>query len=174
MVRKAVLAVLMAAAISLAESAAGVSWTPPSNWKPGPEKPMRVVTYTVPALAGDQEPGECAVYYFGQGQGGGVQANIDRWIGQFQQPSGKPSKDVAQTTKRTIHGLSVTTVDVSGSYGGMGGPMAATHSSKPGYRMTAAIAEAPQGGVFFKFTGPARTVAASQTAFNKMLDSLKK
>ncbi len=174
MLRKAVLAGLIAAAIALAESAAGVSWTPPSSWKPGPEKPMRVVTYAVPAAAGDQEPGECAVYYFGQGQGGSVQANIDRWIGQFQQPSGKSSKDVAQTKKRMIHGLSVTTVDVSGSYGGMGGPMAATHSSKPGYRMTAAIVEAPQGAVFFKFTGPAKTVAGSQATFEKMLDSLKK
>ena len=135
---------------------------------------MRVATYTVPPAAGDKEPGECAVYYFGQGQGGGVQANIDRWIGQFQQPGGKSSKDAAQTKKRTIHGFSVTTVDVSGTYGGMGGPMAPTHSSKAGYRMTAAIVEAPQGAVFFKFTGPSKTVAGGQAAFDKMLDSVKK
>lgn len=135
---------------------------------------MRAATYSVPPAAGDKEPGECAVYYFGQGQGGGVQANIDRWIGQFQQANGKPSKEVAKTGKRMVHGLAVTTVDVSGTYTGMGGPMAASHSAMPGYRMLAAIAEAPQGAVFFKFTGPAKTVAANQAAFEKLIDSLKK
>ena len=54
---------------------------------------MRLATYQVP------ESGECGVYYFGQGQGGGVEANIDRWIGQFQ-----GSKDYAKMEKRTISG----------------------------------------------------------------------
>ncbi len=162
------------AGIALAESAAGISWTPPATWKNASDKPMRAATYTVPSAAGDKDPGECAVYYFGPGQGGSVQANIDRWVGQFQQPDGKPSKNVAKTTNRTIHGLNVTTVDVTGTYGGMGGPMAATHSSKPGYRMLAAIVEGPQGAVFFKFTAPTKTLSARQAEFEKLLDSLKK
>ena len=64
---------------------------------------MRAATYTV-------GEGECAVFYFGAGQGGGVQANIDRWIGQFE-PEGKPV-----TAKRTINGLAVTTIDVSAEH----------------------------------------------------------
>ena len=79
-------------------------------------------------LLADNETGECGVFYFGPGQGGGVQANVDRWIGQFQQPNGKPSKDVAHMGKKTIHGFNVTTVDVTGTYMGMGGPMSPTHS----------------------------------------------
>jgi hypothetical protein len=174
MIPKSLLTALFAAALALADSAAGISWTPPSTWKSTGEKPMRAATYSVPPAGGDSEPAECAVYYFGQGQGGSVQANIDRWIGQFQQANGKPSKDAAQTRKREIHGLSVTTVDVSGAYSGMGGPMMASHASKPGYRMLAAIVEAPQGAVFFKFTGPAKTVTANQASYEKLLASLKK
>jgi len=37
----------------------------------------------------------------------------------------------------------------------------------------AAIIEGPQGSAFFKFTGPAKTIAANQPAFDKMLASLQ-
>jgi len=38
--------------------------------------------------------------------------------------------------------------------------------------MLAAIVEGPQGSVFIKFTGLAKTVADNQAAFDKMLESL--
>jgi hypothetical protein len=156
-----------------AETAAGISWTAPASWKNLGSRPMRAATYVVPAVTGDKEDGECGVFYFGPGQGGSVEANMDRWINQFQQPDGKPSKQAAQVRKRTVHGIAVTTVDVSGSYGGMGGPMATSKSVKPGYRLLGAIAEGPQGAVFFKLTGPAKTVAANQAKFEALLNSLK-
>jgi hypothetical protein len=127
---------------------------------------MRLATYTV------TPGGECGVYYFGSGQGGSVDANLDRWIGQFLQADGKPSKEAAKIAKRTVHGLVVTTVDVSGAYTGMGGPTAQPGPAMPGYRMLGAIVEGPQGSIFFKFTGPAKTVSANQSAFDKMIASL--
>ena len=139
---------------------------PPAGWKSEGQRPMRLATYTLAPGA------ECAVYFFGTGQGGSVDANIDRWVGQFQQADGKPSKSTAKIAKRTIHGLPVTTVDVSGAYTGMGGPTAQAGAPVPGYRLLAAIAEGPQGSVFFKFTGPAKIVAANQAGFDKMLESL--
>ena len=42
----------------------------------------------------------------------------------------------------------------------------------PDYRMLGAIVEGPQGSIFIKFTGPAKTVAANRAAFDKMLESL--
>ena len=157
----------LVAAFCLADSGAGISWTVPAAWKADAQRPMRLATYTVAPGA------ECAVYFFGSGQGGSVDANLDRWIGQFQQPDGKPSKSAAKIAKRTIHAWPVTTVDVSGAYSGMGGPMAQSGSpAMPGYRMLAAIVEGPQGSVFFKFTGPAAAIAANQPAFQKMLESL--
>jgi hypothetical protein len=168
MIRNSLLALVVIGMMAWADSAAGISWTAPGSWKSEGSRPMRAATYNVPAAGGDSEPGECGVFYFGQGQGGSVQANLDRWIGQFQQPSGK------KIDHRAIHGLNVTTVEVAGAYSGMGGPMASTHSSKPGYKLLGAIVEAPQGAVFFKFTGPAKTVNANQVNFQKMIDSVKK
>ncbi len=133
---------------------------------------MRLATYTVPHAAGDADNAECGVFYFGAGQGGSVQANMDRWIGQFVQADGKPSKSAAKVENRTVHGLKVTTVDVSGAYTGMAGPQAAPGAPKQGYRLLGAVVEGPQGSVFFKFTGPAKTVAQNKAAFDKLLASL--
>ncbi len=160
--------VLLVAGLLAADSGAGIKWTVSPSWKAQGERPMRVATYQIPAAPGDQESAECAVYYFGQGQGGSVQANMDRWIGQFQ-----GSKNAAKVEKRTVNGLKVTTVDVSGAYTGMGGPRAPEGPPKQGYRLLGAIVEGPQGSVFFKFTGPAKTVGANQSGFEKMLSSLR-
>jgi hypothetical protein len=158
---------LVFSALLLADSGAGVRWTMPANWKAEAERPMRLATYTVTPGA------ECGVYFFGSGQGGSVDANFDRWIGQFLQADGKPSKAAAKVAKRTIHGWTLSTVDVSGAYTGMGGPTAQPGPAVPGYRLLGAIVEGPQGSVFFKFTGPDKTVAANRAAFDKMLDSLE-
>ena len=96
-----------------------------------------------------------------------MDANVKRWVGQLQ-----GGEKTAKTAKRTIHGLSVTTVDASGSYAGMAGPMAQSQTPKPGYRLLGAIVEGPQGSVFFKFTGPAKTAAANQAKFEAMLNSI--
>ncbi|MFN7946191.1 MAG: hypothetical protein U0Z53_12625 [Blastocatellia bacterium] len=151
-------------------SIGGVKWTVPARWQTGPEKSMRVATYLIPAAAGDSEGGECGVFFFGPGQGGGVQANIDRWIGQFKQPGGGLSASAAKQKQETINGLKVTTVEVGGSY--TGGPMNAGTGDKSGYRLLGAIVEGPQSAVFFKLVGPAKTVNAAQGDFQALLRSL--
>jgi len=162
-----------AALAGFAGAGAGLRWTAPANWIPGAQRPMRLATYTIPHAAGDQDDAECGVYYFGPGEGGSVQANLDRWIGQFLQADGKPSKSAAKIDHRTVHEFKLTTVEVSGAYTGMGGPMAVPGvQPKKGYRLLGAIVEGPQGSVFFKCTGPAKTVGQNQQAFEKMLDSL--
>src|SRR5437867_841827 len=71
---------------------------------------MRTATYNVPPTAGDRGSAECVVYFFGAGQGGGAEANIERWKGQLRQPGGKPAD--AQINKRTVHDLPVITIDI--------------------------------------------------------------
>ncbi|MDX2150943.1 MAG: hypothetical protein SFV54_09425 [Bryobacteraceae bacterium] len=166
--------VFCASALLLAEQAGGIKWTAPAAWKAQAGRPMRAATYTVPATAGDPEPGEVAVFYFGPGQGGGVEANIQRWVGQFQTADGKPAAGKEKTGKRTVNGIPVTTIDLTGTYTAAGGPMATTKSNKPNYRLLGAIAEGSQGAVFFKFTGPAKTVAANQPGFEALIKSLAK
>jgi hypothetical protein len=152
-------------------AAAGVTWTIPSAWEIGPERRMRIATYLI---GGSTSNTDCAVFYFGEGQGGAVQANIDRWIGQFKQPDGSESSDAATLVEREIGGLSVTTIDLTGTYtASMGGPMSGRTEDRPGWRMLGAIVEAPEGPVFFKLTGPEETVEAATHDFQEMLTSLK-
>jgi hypothetical protein len=42
-----------------------------------------------------------------------------------------------------------------------------------GYRLLGAIAEGRGGNVFFKLTGPSKTIAAQQAAFDQMLASIQ-
>jgi len=163
----------LSAPILLAESAGGVSWTAPNGWTSQPKR-MRAANYVVPAAGGDSEGGECGIYFFGPGQGGSVEANVRRWIGQFRSPYGGPADSLAKRATETTNGISVTTIDLTGTYLFKPFPMAQQTTPKPGYRMLAAIAEAPQGPVFFKLTAPEATTAAAEATFRKMLSSLKK
>ena len=73
---------------SAPNQAAGVAWTVPAGWELAPARQMRIATYRIHAIAGDPEDAECAVYFFGAGQGGTVEANLDRWAHQFTSPDG--------------------------------------------------------------------------------------
>jgi hypothetical protein len=165
--RIAWLLLLASLAVIRAETAAGIHWTAPESWKAQAARPMRAATYAVPAAPGDKEDGECGIYYFGQGKGGSVDDNMKRWMGQFE-----PAQQDVRPHQRTINGLNVTSIDLSGTYTGAGGPMAATKTIKPGQRLLGAIVEAPQGLIFIKFTAPAKTASANQVNFENLLKSL--
>jgi len=125
--------------------------------------------FAVPQSEGDELEGRVTV----MGAGGGVEANIDRWIQQFSQPDGSATKEKAKIEKREIAGQKVTVVDLSGTYMDRPGPMA-PGVERPNYRMLGAIIETKQNGNhFIKFYGPQRTVTANAEAFTKMLDSLR-
>ena len=144
----------------------------PSGWiSERPTSSMRVSQYQLPAAEGDAESASLVVYYFGQGQGGSVEANLQRWIGQMQTPDGKPASDNAKTENTTVNGLKVTLLDVSGTYAGsdMGG--GGTSQSKPNYRMRAGVIDTPKGAYFIKLVGPEATVARWDQTFQDFVKS---
>jgi hypothetical protein len=144
----------------------------PATWTSRPAaSTMRVAEFVVPKAGGDREDGEVIVYFFG-GSGGSVEANVQRWIGQFQQPSGKAATAASRTTF-DVGNLKVTTVDVSGTYVAEMRPGAAERHNKPNFRMRAAVVETPRGPYFVKFTGPANTVAKASATFDEFLKSLR-
>ena len=153
-------------------SVAGLEFEAPSTWiSETPSSSMRLAQYRLPHIEGDPEDAELAVFYFG-GQGGSVQANVDRWIGQFSNPDGSPVTD-PRVSQRDTNGIPLTLVDVSGTYHQAQGPMMAATTVKEDYRMLAAVAEGPGGPAFFKLTGPQPTVDHFEESFNSFLDALR-
>jgi hypothetical protein len=161
---------LPAAPAAAANTAGGLTWTVPKDWTAEPGSAMRVATYRVPRARGDKEDGEVAVFYFGPGQGGSVDANVERWFAQMDPEPGakKPSR-----SRIEVGAIPVTLCSAEGTYsGGMVGGGAAA-GKKTGYALTGAIAEGKGGEVFFKLTGPKKTVAAAQKDFDALVKSLK-
>lgn len=114
-----------------------------------------------------------AVFYFGDQEGGGgsVESNIERWLGQLEQPDGRPTASVAARAEREVSGMQVTTVDARGTFVGrlgMGGG-----GRHPSWRVLGAIVAGPRGLVFFKLTGPEAAVGAAEVAFEQLVESLE-
>ncbi len=145
---------------SAASEAPALVWKMPGAWQEAPNpNAMRLATYRV------QGGVEVSV----SRAGGSTEANIERWLGQFD--------DVGHEVRaeKTVHGLRVVTIDVAGTYaaGGMGGMNAAGPvESKPGWALVGAVVESSPPSYFFKMTGPAPAVRAARPVFDRLVDSI--
>lgn len=138
----------------------------PGSWQQQPPaSSMRLAQATIPGAGG---PGDLAVFFFGPGGGGGVEANIQRWIDQMEPaPGSNPQPETFEA-----NGFRVTWIDVSGTLlpSNMGtGPATA----QPNSRLFGAVVEGPGGPWFFKATGPEATLAAERNNFLQMLRSVR-
>ena len=163
-----VLAIVTGAAV------ASLKYDVPAGWvSKTPSSSMRLADFNLPKVGTDSEDATLTVYYFGN-QGGSVQANIDRWVGQLAQPDGRASKDVAKTTTlQAKGGLKITLLDVSGTYVAEVTPGSTERFNKPGFRQLAAVIETPNGPHFVKVVGPAATVAKWEGSVMAFLKSLR-
>jgi hypothetical protein len=157
------------------QSAAGaVSYKVPSGWTvEKPTSDMRLAQYKLPKTDGDAEDALLILYYFGPGQGGTPEANIERWLKQMKQPDGSDSKDKAKTAAMTVNGLQVSTVDVLGNYSGGMSQDSAPKDSNSIFRLRGAIIETPKGSYFVKLTGPEKTVNHWDQAFTDYIKSFE-
>lgn len=147
-------------------SAAGLRWTIPAEWTVAAGRPMRVATYSIPSTG--SEPAECGVFFFGGGQGGDVESNLQRWQEQFE-PGARVSR-----TSQAVRGVAVARIEVDGRYLAPSGPRMESQGSKPGWRLLGAIVEAPAGRVFFKCVGPARALDEARPAFDALIGSVRR
>lgn len=150
-------------------SGGGLSWAVPKSWTPGPSSVMRLATYYLPAAGGDADKPELAVFWFGPAQGGTIDQNVARWLSQFEAGSGDPKPTRSLTRVGTIP---VTLVTAAGTYTA-GTGMNVPQAPKKGSLLRGAIAEGPRGAVFFKLTGPRRSVALAGKDFDALVASLK-
>lgn len=150
----------------------GYKLVAPEGWqRVQPKSNMVETEFSIPPVGEGQPAGRMTV----MGAGGSVQANIDRWYGQFSQPDGSSTKEKATTKTMKVSGCTVTLVDIPGTYKDMPmGPFAPGKAvERPAYRMLAAIVETPSAGNhFLKFYGPAECLSKHADGFRGMIEGL--
>jgi hypothetical protein len=155
---------------------AGVSFVAPSHWTPLGPSGMRKEQWRLAAVEGDSAAAEVNLFYFGENSGGGVQANLDRWIGQMVLPEGAdPATAIERATFTTPEGLKGHIVALNGGYKSGGGrPMGGDGEVLEGHRLVGVVLEGPQGSLFFKLTGPEATARAMEKDLRAMVGSARK
>ncbi len=140
----------------------------PVDWVSKPPR-SQLISYELaaPAAKGDAEGGRLTV----MAAGGGVEANVARWCGQFTQPDGGDTRQRAKVEKLSIANQEVHLVDIAGTYDDK--PAAFSPGvKKEKFRMLAAIIVTKEASFFLKFSGPQATIEAQAQAFRDMIDSL--
>ncbi len=153
-------------------TAGKITLTVPESWQQqDPTTRMRLTQFAVPKVNGDTENGEFVVYYFGAGSGGGVDANIHRWINQFQ-----PRERKAKLTSGKCPQGEYVLVDLRGTWNKPIGPMIQQKTVEtPDARVLGMILTVKdQGNYFLRLTGPQKTVSANADALRSAIGAAAK
>jgi hypothetical protein len=136
------------------------TFTAAAPWAVGQNTGMMtkaILTYPVeggPAL-------EAKFYHFGTGQGGDVNANVQRWVGQFEGTPDVKKEEVDTNGSKTV------LVTITGTYLD-GPPMGGTKTPRADYQLLGAILSGKDAPVFIKLTGPKAATTAAQESYKKM------
>jgi hypothetical protein len=144
----------------------GLVMPKPVTWVwTAPTMQFRALQYAVPALGVNSPAAELVFSVFPAGDGGPVDANLDRWANQFREG------EAAAQSKRAegaVGGLKVSTIESVGAYMGMGAA-----APRPGYMQLGAIVQAPGRNVFIKIVGPQATVESNRKGFEEMIAGIR-
>jgi len=129
------------------------------------DSPMRKAQLKVTSADG-KASGEVVFFHFGLSNGGGTQANVERWLGQFQEKGLHLKSKVDEVT---IRNRKMTFVEAHGTYlsGTPGGPK----TPMPDHTLLGAILESPEGSVFIRLTAPSGLGQSAQADFRKLAES---
>ena len=142
----------------------------PESWeKVDPRVNIIEAEFSIEKAEGDDNKGRLTI----MGAGGSIEANIDRWIGQFSQPDGGSTDDNTKVDVIEVADQTVHIVDIRGTFNEQRGPVAPV-TEREGYRMLAAIVETDVAGNYFlKFYGPEKTVTENEKRFMNFVKSLE-
>ena len=132
-----------------------ITLTIPADWKhtePGGQfARLRLAQFQIPPAKGDEETVELVVSSFGGG-GGGLQANLPRWVGEFE-PKGREMKITTGKSKQGEYSV----VTVSGSH--VGPPFSRRTTPLADAKLIAISLVVPEKGTYYlKVSGPAKTI----------------
>jgi hypothetical protein len=141
----------------------------PTGWtKVTPSSSSRLAQFVIGSDSANST--EVVVFFFGQAQGGNVEANLTRWKGQFSNPDGSPVSE--KVTRDSSGAFPITIAEYRGSYRrGIGAGSA--DSVRTGQALVAAIVETPRGALFVQLFGPAARVTAEHERFERFVKQIK-
>lgn len=148
----------------------GLSFRPHKGWvSEATASTSRVAAYRLP---GESEDAHLLVFYFGSG-GGSIEANMERWIGQFEQEDGSPTRSVAKIERTADKGLVIHTLDVAGRRVAETSPGSGEYTDIPGMRMMTAIVDTDVGPYYVRLLGTEETVADWAKSFHEFINDLE-
>ena len=104
------------------------------------------------------------IYHFGEGQGGGVDANIKRWQKQFEGEV-KVAPELKTYGKQQVAIVTMEGTFLEGSI------MQRNKTPRPGWTLLGAIIPHPSGDVFLKVAGPTADITKAKKDFEALIDS---
>ena len=132
-----------------------------------PSSGMRAAEFTYDHEDENLEDIDIVFFVFG-GTAGGVKANMDRWVGQFE---GTPEYKIEE---KEMNGTEVSFLTASGTFMESmgGGPFSGGEKkAMPDYMMLAAFIQGTQQAVILKLTGPSESVEALKKDFMSLATS---
>jgi hypothetical protein len=155
-----------------AETLPDLAFEVPVDWVAAPPaNQMRVGEFKLP---GDTDKASLVIFRFAGGAGT-RQANIDRWLGQFQLEGGTAATEADATIESyEVNELAVTSLEVAGTYVASMRPGAPAAHNEANWAMFAAIVEGSGDAFYFKAVGPAAKIDEWRPGIERMLLSLSK
>lgn len=147
-----------------APSPRGVRYDVPADWDARPpSSSMRVAEWGLPGAA------ECALFTFPGG--GSVDANFERWLGQFTQPDGRSSTDVARRMSMDVRGFEVQFLQVTGTFHASNAMMNGPGETLPDHALIGAVFPTQPAPYFLKCTGPRGAIADQAEVLTEFISS---
>ncbi|MSR43974.1 MAG: hypothetical protein EXS15_01245 [Phycisphaerales bacterium] len=146
---------------------AGFVMPKPVTWQwQSPSMQFRALQYSVPGTGESAGAAEVVFSVFAAGDGGPVDMNVKRWTSQFRNDD--DSQATPKLEDRTVAGIPVKWIELSGRYQGMG-----QAAPRPNMMQLGAILQAPDRTVFIRLVGPSATVEAARADFEAMVNGLR-
>jgi hypothetical protein len=152
-----------------------LQFTAPDGWiAETPSSRMRKAQFRVPGESGTAaDDASLVVFKFGGG-GGGVEANVERWIAQFEQPDGSATKDAMDRATLDANGLEAHLVDIPGIYVAETTPGSGERVRHQNWRLVGAVLIDGDDGWFLKLVGPDATIARWRESFVAYVESARR
>jgi len=141
-------------------SVSGFRMQVPAGWRQAELTPAQQgfvdARFEIPALGDDVKLTLSTI-------GGGVDANIERWIGQVRLPEG--ATPISESFE--VDGIPVTWIDLSGEFSGM------QQAPQADWRMLGAAFSGAPRDFYIKLTGPASAISQVEEEFRGFVNSVR-